>query len=135
VIIETIVELNNRCQPIELVTDPWNAHEIKRKLSEQGVEIDYFDQTFKEYHPAIKKFEEIYINGLLRHMDEHVLQWCACNLVMKNNTTQSQAPDKRNSANKIDDVVTLIMCIGRLINFKPKQTFDDIINNRIMTTL
>lgn len=47
----------------------------------------------------------------------------------------NQAPDKKNSANKIDDVVSLLMCFGLSLNHEPKASFDDILKNKITVNL
>jgi len=136
VIVEKIIELYNRFQPEKIASDPWNATEVIRVLKDDhDIQVDEYRQGAKSYHPAIKKFDEVYYSGQLFHGGDELLLWCAANLVIRYDTNMNQSPDKRNSANKIDDIVTLIMCFGIALNYEPKSSFDDIISNRVSISL
>jgi len=135
-IVEKIVELYHQFQPITIASDPWNATEVIRVLKDDyDIQVDEFRQGAKSYHPAVKKFDEVYYSGDLYHGGDELLLWNAANLVMRYDSNMNQSPDKRNSANKIDDIVTLIMCFGLCLEYEPATTFDEIINNRVSMTL
>lgn len=136
VITEKIIELYKRFQPAKVCADTWNATEIIRVLAdEHDIEVTEFRQGAKSYHPAIKKFDEVYYSGSLYHGCDPVLVWNAGNLVIRYDQNMNQSPDKKNSANKIDDIVTLLMCFGMSLEYEPVQTFDDVMTNRISMTL
>jgi phage terminase large subunit-like protein len=136
VIIQHIVDLYDRFQPVSIGSDPWNANEIIRVLKdEHDIDIEPIRQGPPTYHSAIKKFDEVYYSGNLYHGCDPILIWCAGNLVVRYDTNMNQAPDKKNSANKIDDIVTLIMCFGMSLEYEPKATFDDVLANRLTMTL
>jgi len=50
--------------------------------------------------------------GNLAHGGDPVLAWCASNIVARRDQNMNMAPDKKNSADKIDDMVALLMAIG-----------------------
>ena len=136
IITQKIVEVYDRFQPHAVGSDPWNATEIIRVLKdEHDIEVEPMRQGAQTYHPAIKKFDEVYYSGDLYHGCDPILTWCAGNLVIRYNANMNQSPDKRNSANKIDDIVTLIMCFGMSLSYEPRASFDDILNNKITVNL
>ena len=135
-VIEHIVDFNNRFNPIAIASDPWNATEIIRVLKDEYfINVEPFRQGAESYHPAIKKFDETYYSNKLHHGQDPILEWCASNLVMRYNSNMNQSPDKRNSANKIDDIVTLLMCFGISLNYEPSATFEEVLNNRVSISL
>lgn len=111
--------------------DPWNATQLTSKLSGEGIEMVQFIQGPKSYHPAMKNFEETYISGKFQHGGDPVLTWCASNLVPRTDANMNMAPDKKRSAEKIDDMTALLMANGILIGQETNEDgdFDDFINN------
>lgn len=133
---KNIVEQYERFKPLKLVADTWNAMEVIRKLDESsGIEVEPFIQGAKSYHPAIKKFEKTYKDGHLAHGGDLILTWCATNLVVKFNENANMMPDKKKSADKIDDMVSLIMCFGASLDYEVKRSFDDIMKNKVSVNL
>ena len=136
VIRENIIVQMNRFQPQKVVADTWNASEIIRKLEEDnGLIVDPFIQGAKSYHPAIKKFEKTYKDGHFGHGDDKILNFCADNLVIRYNENANMQPDKKRSADKIDDVVTLIMCMGAALDYVPKTTIEDMLKQTMTVNL
>lgn len=41
-----------------------------------------------------------------------ILNWCASNLIARRDDNMNMAPDKKRSADKIDDLAALLMAIG-----------------------
>ena len=136
VIIQYIVDLYNRFQPCAIGSEPWNASEVIRVLDdEHDIQVEPLRQGAQTYHPAIKKFDEVYYSGDLFHGCDPILVWCAGNLVIRYDANMNQAPDKKKSANKIDDIVTLIMCFGMSLEYEPRTSLDDLLKNRIAVNL
>lgn len=110
---ERILADYRRFQPREIAYDPWNATELVKDLQGEGLPMVPFIQGAKSYHPAMKAFEEAYVAGNLNHGGDPVLTWCASNLVPRYDVNMNMAPDRKRSANKIDDLVALLMAFGR----------------------
>ncbi|MNF14711.1 hypothetical protein D3C80_2170290 [compost metagenome] len=41
-----------------------------------------------------------------------LLNWCASNLIARRDDNMNMAPDKKRSADKIDDMTALLMAVG-----------------------
>jgi len=114
--------------------DQWNAAQIASKLSAEGVNMMQFIQGPKSYHPAMKNFEETYYAGKFRHGGDPVLTWCASNIVVRSDANMNMAPDKKKSADKIDDMTALLMANGILVGLNSEDgegSFDDFLNDPI----
>lgn len=111
------VELLVRAQadlfnPKWIAYDKWNAMEIATRLDADGYPMIEFAQNTKSFHPAMQALERAYMAGNLAHGDDPVLTWCASNIVAYRDVNMCMKPDKRNSADKIDDMVALLMAFG-----------------------
>ena len=101
-----------RFKPTVIAYDRWNAQELSNRLIDDGFNIVEFIQGTKSYHPAMQEMERAYISGKLRHGGDPVLHWCASNIVARKDVNLNMAPDKKKSAEKIDDICALLMAIG-----------------------
>lgn len=106
---------------IAVAYDQWNAAQLATKLSKEDITMIQFIQGPKSYHPAMKNFEETYTALKLRHGGDPVLTWCAANIVVRTDANMNMAPDKKKSADKIDDMTALLMANGIRIS---KETED-----------
>lgn len=107
-----IVEDCERFQPQLIAFDDWQAADISQRLVERELPLIKFVQGPKSYHPAMCETERAYLAGQLAHGADPVLTWCASNLVARRDANQNMAPDKKRSADKIDDMAALFMAVG-----------------------
>lgn len=112
VIERDVLELCERFHPLQVAYDKWNATDITNRLVAADVPMIEFRQGPQSYHPAMQELERAYIAGNLRHGGDGVLTWCASNLVPRRDANLNMAPDKKRSADKIDDMSALLMAIG-----------------------
>lgn len=108
-----IMEDCTRFGPKEVAYDPWNATQFSNDLVNEGLPLIPFVQGPKSYQPGWQAFEMAYTAKKLRHDDNPVLNWNCANLVGRYDANNNFAPDRRRSTEKIDGVVTLLMCFGR----------------------
>ncbi|MBH1835482.1 terminase large subunit [Stenotrophomonas maltophilia] len=101
-----------RFNPRAIGYDRWNAQEISQRLLEDGYPLIEFNQTTKNYHPAMQELERAYISKSIQHGNDPVLNWCASNLIAVKDGNLNMKPDKKRSPDKIDDMATLLMGIG-----------------------
>lgn len=94
--------------------DKWNAADLVNRLTEEEFPLAEFIQGPKSYHPAMQALERAYISGNLAHGGDQVLNWCASNLVSRRDQNLNMAPDKKRSADKIDDMAALLMAVGAM---------------------
>ena len=121
VIEKDILELNDRFSFVMTGYDSWNARDLVARLVKQGMKLVEFVQGTKSYHPAMQAFEVAYHKKKFAYGKDPVLEWMASNLVAKTDQNLSQAPDKKRSADKIDDMAALYMAIGVMQVNKPKR--------------
>lgn len=112
VIERDIVEFCENFNVVEIGYDPWNASDLVNRLVAKEIPMIEFIQGTKSYHPAMQELERAYISGKLHHGGDPVLNWCASNIISRRDQNLNQAPDKKKSADKIDDIVALLMPFG-----------------------
>lgn len=112
VIEEDILQIVERFGPRSIGFDRWNATDLANRLLEADVPLVEFIQGPKSYHPAMQALERAYISGKLAHGGDQVLNWCASNVVPRYDQNLNMAPDKKRSADKIDDLAALLMAVG-----------------------
>lgn len=95
--------------------DPWNATDLVQRLLKDELPFFKFIQGFAAYHPAWQYFERCYLAQHLCHGGDPVLQWCANNLVLATDRNMNKMPDRKKSADKIDDFAALLMAIGIML--------------------
>ncbi|WP_102945678.1 terminase TerL endonuclease subunit [Stenotrophomonas sp. VV52] len=101
-----------RFNPVAIGYDRWNVQEISQRLLADGHPLIEFNQTTKNYHPAMQELERAYISKSIQHGNDPVLNWCASNLIAVKDGNLNMKPDKKRSPDKIDDMATLLMGIG-----------------------
>ena len=112
VIERDILTLCEQHAPQAIAFDPWNATDLVNRLLAKGLPMLQFRQGTRSFHPAMQELERAYTGRNLRHGGDPVLSWCASNLVARLDENLNSAPDRKRSADKIDDMVALLMAFG-----------------------
>lgn len=120
VIEQAVLDVRERFNLQAMAFDRWNATEMVGRLVEAEVPMVEFIQGTKSYHPAMQELERAYISRQLAHGGDPVLGWCAANLVARRDQNLNMAPDKKRSADKIDDMTALLMAVG--VSMTPQDT-------------
>lgn len=92
--------------------DPWNSSDLVNRLTAKEIPMVEFIQGAKSFHPAMQELERAYISGKLCHDGDPILNWAASNIISRRDQNMNMAPDKKRSADKIDDMVALLMAVG-----------------------
>lgn len=132
VIEQAVLDVHERFNLQSLAFDRWNATEMVSRLVAAEVPLVEFIQGTKSYHPAMVELERAYIGKRLVHDGDPVLAWCAANLVARKDVNLNMAPDKRRSAEKIDDITALLMAIGVSLTSEATGGMDDWLSNPIL---
>lgn len=127
-----VLEVSQQFKLVKVAYDQWNAAQLASRLSRNNIDIIQFIQGPKSYHPPMKFFEEAYYDGRFRHGGDPVLTWCASNLVPRTDQNMNLAPDKKRSADKIDDMTALIMAIGAMLQEPDNGELDDFLNDPLV---
>ena len=112
VIEQDILEAFERFNIHQIAYDRWNASDLVNRLVAAELPMIEFVQGPKSYHPAMQALERAYVAGKLAHGGDPLLGWCASNLVSRTDQNLNTAPDKKRSADKIDDMTALLMAVG-----------------------
>ena len=112
VIERDILEAFERFNIQQIAYDRWNASDLVNRLVAAELPMIEFIQGPKSYHPAMQALERAYVAGKLAHGGDPLLGWCASNLVSRTDQNLNTAPDKKRSADKIDDMTALLMAVG-----------------------
>lgn len=129
-----ILALCERFDVRQIAYDRWNASDLVNRLTEQEVPLLGFAQGAKSYHPAMQELERAYIAGKLAHQGDPILNWCASNIVARRDQNMNMAPDRKRSADKIDDLVALLMAIGAMLDQQEEKPdhFDDFLSDPLV---
>lgn len=131
-IFKKVVDVCENFKLVKVAFDQWNAAQITSKLQKQDVPMEQFIQGPKSYHPAMKFFEEAYYDDRFRHGGDPVLTWCASNIVTRLDQNMNMAPDKKKSADKIDDMTALLMAVGIAVSVEEEDDLDDFLNDPLI---
>jgi len=117
-----IGELSDKFTIQQVAFDRWNARQLAIDLEDDGLNMIEFIQGYKSFSPAMKELERLILKKQLNHGGHPVLTWMNDNLVYSQDPAGNIKPNKVKSADKIDGMVSLIMCIGRWIFHQPQTT-------------
>ena len=90
--------------------DPYNAAQLGDELEQAGLEVLKMPQNHFHFNEPMEE--------LMAAMREHrfkpdvtdsILRWCALNMMTTTNAQGKMMPDKKNSSEKIDAAVALLM--------------------------
>jgi len=122
VIEQVVMDAVERFNVQMIAYDKWNATDLVNRLVSAEVPLIEFVQGPKSYHPAMQELERAYIAGNLAHGGDPVLNWCASNIVARRDQNLNMAPDRKRSADKIDDMAALLMAVGISITAEDEGT-------------
>ena len=92
--------------------DRWNAQDLCNRLTADGAPMMEVRQGPASLSGPMKELDRVYLGGLLNHGGDEVLAWCASNVVARKDPNDNLAPDKKKSAEKIDDYVALLNALA-----------------------
>lgn len=132
VIEAAVLEARERFNLQTVAFDRWNATEMVSRLLDADVPMVEFVQGTKSYHPPMQELERLYIGGQLAHGGDPVLTWCAANLVARRDVNMNMAPDKKKSADKIDDMTALLMALGVSLTAESEPDVSDFLSSPVV---
>ena len=97
----------------EMAYDPWNATMLTQRLAENGMQMVEVRQGFASMSAPTKQLETLILQKKIHHGGNPVLRWMFDNVMVKQDANGNLKPDKENSKEKIDGIVSLIMAVSR----------------------
>lgn len=95
--------------------DRWNSSQLINDLLEKEAPMVELAQGPRTFNPAMKEVERLLKSKHIDHGGNPVLQWMASNVVARKDVNENMAPDRKNSQEKIDGMVAMLMAIERLL--------------------
>jgi phage terminase large subunit-like protein len=105
--------------------DAWRIEVFKQSLARMGVSVEMmpFGQGFKSMSPAIDIFEQLAIEGKLRHGGHPVLRWAVSNAIVERDAANNRKLTKAKSFGRIDPAVAAVMAVAAL-KLQTEEVFD-----------
>lgn len=125
-VLRDILGILEKYNPIQIGYDPRFGGQISQQLAAQtGVEIVKIPQTFACLSEPMKKTKELILTGKLRHGGSPLLRWQAANTAVATDRYNEGLvrPYKGASNGRIDNIVALIMAMGRAILHTPQPVY------------
>jgi phage terminase large subunit-like protein len=101
--------------------DPDNAAQLGDELSQAGLEVLKMPQNPFHFHEPMNELSAaIRERRFVPDSSDGILRWCALNMMTTENAQGKMMPDKRNSSEKIDAAVAMLMAL-RLAMLAPSR--------------
>ena len=108
-------DFKSRFELVDLAYDPFQATQFATRAQERGFPVTEFGQTVKNFSEPMKELEAWILKKRISFEFDPVLTWMFGNVVAKVDAKDNIFPRKERPEAKIDGVVALIMCVGRLL--------------------
>ena len=92
--------------------DKWNLEYLRQRLESDGVTMVEYGQNFHDMSPPSKELEALVVSHAIAHGGHPVLDWMAGNVTAITDGKENIQPSKKESPEKIDGIVALIMALG-----------------------
>lgn len=111
-----IGELLGTMELDRIAYDRWRIEVFRQSLARLGVLLDLvpFGQGFKDMSPAIEIFEQLAIEGKLRHGGNPLFRWCISNAVIERDAAGGRKLNKAKSFGRIDVAVAAVMAVAAM---------------------
>jgi phage terminase large subunit-like protein len=94
--------------------DRWRIDILRQALARADyvMPLTPFGQGYQSMTPAIEAFEDLAIEGRIRHGGHPVLRWCVGNTAIERDAAGNRKPTKAKSWGRIDAAVAALMAVG-----------------------
>lgn len=99
----------NDFQPYAVAFDPYNGQQLAESLQAEGITAARMAQNQANFNEAIRDFLQALKDGRIMHDGNPVLRWCVNNAVVARDRNDRWMFDKRESSEKIDLIVAVLM--------------------------
>ena len=121
---EDIVESHAQAPFYEFGFDPFNASQFAEDLILHGIDAVEVRQQVNPLSIGMRWMEELIRDGRLHHDGNPVLQWCICNIEVKEDNNNNIFPRKPDKARKIDAGVAAIIGATRAMLWDKLDVFE-----------
>ena len=120
VIVDYVLRLNQRVRILGIGYDPWKSQEVINMLAASGAGnvIKGVRQTYGTFTAPVESFEHGAKTGHIFINDNPINAYCFGNAVLDTDKLENCKPIKRKQTQKIDGVITTLMCMRLFIDYE-----------------
>lgn len=120
VIVEYIHSLNRRVKILSIGYDAWKSTEVINMLAASGAAnvLRSVKQTYGNFTAPVESFEHGAKTGHIFINDNPINYYCFGNAVLDTDNLENCKPVKRKHTQKIDGVITMLMCMRLFIDYE-----------------
>ena len=119
-IVDYILYLNSIVRILNIGYDPWKSQEVINMLAASGAAnvIKGVRQTYGNFTAPVESFEHGAKTGHVFINDNPINAYCFGNAVLDTDKLENCKPIKRKATQKIDGVITKLMCMRLFIDYE-----------------
>lgn len=119
-IVEYVLYLNQHARILGIGYDPWKSQEVINMLAASGAGnvIKGVRQTYGNFTAPVESFEHGAKTGHIFINDNPINAYCFGNAVLDTDKLENCKPIKRKHNQKIDGVITKLMCLRLFIDYE-----------------
>lgn len=119
-IVDYVLYLNQRVRILGIGYDPWKSQEVINMLAASGAGnvIKGVRQTYGTFTAPVESFEHGAKTGHIFINDNPINAYCFGNAVLDTDKLENCKPIKRKQTQKIDGVITKLMCLRLFIDYE-----------------
>ena len=119
-IVDYILRLKQCARILGIGYDPWKSQEVINMLAASGAEnvIKGVRQTYGNFTAPVESFEHGAKTGRIFINDNPINAYCFGNAVLDTDKLENCKPIKRKQTQKIDGVITMLMCLRLFIDYE-----------------
>ena len=127
VMLDDLAVMGSQYDVQELALDPWRTSAVFSELEKRGVTVPVvkIQQQIKVMSPAMKELEAMILDNKFQHTGDPILTWMLSNVVCHRDAKDNIYPRKESSANKIDGVLGVLMCIDRAMKQQAMPDYEN----------
>ena len=115
-----MLRLNQCVRILGIGYDPWKSQEVINMLAASGAGnvIKGVRQTYGTFTAPVESFEHGAKTGHIFINDNPINAYCFGNAVLDTDKLENCKPIKRKQTQKIDGVITMLMCLRLFIDYE-----------------
>lgn len=120
VIVDYVLYLNSVVRILGIGYDPWKSQEVINMLAASGAGnvLKGVKQTYGSFTAPVESFEHGAKTGHIFINDNPINAYCFGNAVLDTDKLENCKPIKRKHTQKIDGVITMLMCLRLFIDYE-----------------
>jgi len=113
-IAEALANITSSMNVVRIGYDRWRIEILRQALRRAGTNPPLVEcgQGYKDMSPCVEAFEQLALEGKIRHGGHAVLRWCFSNAVITRDPAGNRKLDKSKAYGRIDAAVAAIMAVG-----------------------